>query len=255
MPDTEREAVLAKYLDPATGKRLVSVTTVCDIVSKPALQKWYAKSTAKRAVEELVELQRKVEADGWGEAVEWLTEAAPALRDGAASRGKAVHRAVEQIINGEPVPAELPDGVRPLVNGALKFVSDEGLRITHAEQSVQNRQVGYAGTYDWRGAGFSSFGAHVVGDWKSGATGPYRTWGMQLAAYAFAPEVWTPSGLIAAPPVSTSMAVIVKLIPEGYRAYWIDGQDGRVSLRDLYNVFRAGKVLWDFDHGGQKIWS
>ena len=254
-PDVERAAILARYIDPDTGGRLASVTTICDVVSKPALQKWYAKSAAQRAVDELIELNRKVEADGWTDAVEWLSGAAVDLRDGAASRGKLVHSTVERFLGGNPIPDELPDGVRPLVDGALRFIAEEGCVISHAEQSVQNRAVGYAGTYDWRGQCWSSLGDPVVGDWKTGKSGPYRTWGMQLAAYAFAPEVWTPDGLIPAPPVSQDRAVIVKVTPGNYRAYWIDGQDGRVSLRDLYNVFRAAKVVWDYEHCGQKVWA
>jgi hypothetical protein len=255
MADAEREATLAKYLNPDTGERLASVTTVCGIVNKPGLYTWYAKSAAQKAVDELIELNRKVEADGWGEAVDWLAGAAVGLRDGAATRGKLVHGVVDRYLAGQPIPAELPDGVRPLVDSALQFIADEGLDISHSEQAVLNPKVGYAGTFDWRGAAFSSFGEYICGDWKTGKSGPYRTWGLQLAAYAYAPLWWSPEGAVPAEHMSKTRAVIVKLHTRGYRAYWLDGQDGRVALGDLYNVFRAAKIVWDYEHGGAKLWS
>ena len=100
--------------------------------------------------------------------------------DGAANRGTAVHRAVEQFQATGVVPSD--DVVAPFFDAYLTFRMDAGFHLDAAEERVYDPLLGYAGTLDLRGQ-FQKFGAGVdVVDIKTGSV-PSSV-GYQTAAYA-----------------------------------------------------------------------
>ena len=102
----------------------------------------------------------------------WYTE-------DAASRGIAVHRAVQQFHDSGAVPED--DVCAPFFDAYLNFQQDSGFTVEAAEERVCDPLLGYAGTLDLRGR----FNYHAGGlDLLDIKTGSVPAWvGYQTAAY------------------------------------------------------------------------
>lgn len=244
-----------RFYDGPEKTSLVSVTTVNDVISKSSLYKWHGTQAARRAVENLEEITAKLKAEGKLRTVEWLASAAEEKRDNAAARGTRVHSAIECHLDGKSIEVATSKLVdvreRGMFEGYLRFAEDYELEVLDQELAVCNVQHGWAGRYDWRGKCYGTFGEAVVGDWKTGATGPHSTWALQLAAYANADQMVDGTEI---PEVSKRVALAVRLYPGSYSTHWLDGKDGRPSLKELYMVFRAARVVWEFEQQG-RLWN
>ena len=244
-----------RFYDGPQKTSLVSVTTVNDVISKPSLYKWNGTQAARRAVENLEEIKEKLASEGKLRTVEWLAGAAEEKRDNSAARGTRVHNAIERHLNGEMVESATSKLVdareRGMFEGYQRFAEDYELVVVHQELAVCNVAHGWAGRYDVAGRCYGTFGETAVIDWKTGATGPHSTWALQLAAYANADQL-VDGGEI--PEVSKRVALAVRLYPGSYSTHWLDGKDGRPSIRELYMVFRAARVVWEFEQQG-RLWN
>lgn len=240
-----------RFYDGPQQSKLVSVTTVNDVISKKSLYKWHGTQAARRAVENLEEIKTRLKSEGKLRTVEWLTGAAEEKRDSAAARGTRVHMAIERHLDGIPVgdaTSRLVDArERGMFEGYLRFAEDYELEVVHQELAVCNVQHGWAGRYDVAGRCYGTFGETAVIDWKTGATGPHSTWALQLAAYAHADQLVDGGDV---PEVSKQVALAVRLYPGSYSTHWLDGKDGRPSLKELYMVFRCARAVWAFEQQG-----
>ncbi len=204
------------YRDPKDGTLYPSVTTILDTsLNKKALVGWAAKATAQAAVDHLPELVRRCRTDRRG-AVTWLKGQPYAARDTAANLGTRVHDLAEAYVLGQPYTAPDDDTDEARMLAALvAFLDDFRPRFEATELTVVNRSVGYAGTLDAI-ATIPALGDRLtLVDYKTGRTGPYPEWGLQLAAYAAAEAAWLKDGTEVSMP-KVDGAAILRIRPDGY---------------------------------------
>lgn len=222
------------YVDKQTGACYPSVTTVIDrALSKPSLLHWYARQTATRAVEQLAELSRTVRLDGAETAIRWLTAAPRERKTAAAVAGSDLHDLAERHARGEPLPDSLDPAVRAMLGQYERFLADFSPEITHTEMTVLNRSMGYGGTCD-AVMRLDGHAVPLVVDYKTGRTGPYPEWAIQLAAYAGGECVLTRdrAGVVESPmpAVDHDTALILRIRPETYEVH-------EANLSGLVEVF------------------
>jgi hypothetical protein len=228
------------YVDTVNGGRYPSVTTVIDsALAKPALTRWYANRAAARAAENLAELSRRVRLDGVDQAAAWVAAAPREASQSAAVKGSDLHDLAERHARGEPVPDDLDADVKAMLAHYETFLVDWQPRVLHTEMTVLNRSLGYGGTADavMELPGFA--GLPLVCDYKTGRTGPYPEWAVQLAAYAHGEAVLerVKAGRptvreLPMPHVDPSRALILRVRPDGYELHEAD-------LTGLVEVFAA----------------
>lgn len=200
---------------------LHSVTTILGVLDKPALLGWAAKEAALAAITSLDTLASRVDVEGPGEVVRWLSGARFRPNPGelrATDLGNAVHAAVEQyaLTGRRPGLGELGDIVRSLGGEKFTGVAAETAVVAHmvdrfeewtqraqpvyaaTEVVVYNLTRGYAGMAD---AFLSLDGLPLVVDYKTSREPydskgqpkrPYPDWALQVTAYRHAERaaVW-----------------------------------------------------------------
>lgn len=240
---TDKQTGARTYFDPVTGKRLPSVTTITGVIAKPHLYAWYAKEAAKRAVDNRDALDDLIADKGILGTVDWIKEAAFDKKSAAGARGTAVHDYAEADLRGEH--PEIPEEVRPYVDGYLKFRSDHSPEFHHTEISIINRTYQYGGAADFVMTTWETLGLPVVGDWKTGNTGPWPEWLLQMSAYTRGELLLVREGakLKAAPmpKVSQDQVFAVRLLPGRYELHEND-----VSLDKAFGAFKAARVLYEW---------
>ncbi len=158
------------------GQRLPSVTTVLDIIAKPALGPWYAKEERRYFETAMLEvLSRPGARDpefvlaAVAEAVTGV-KAADREKQKAAAIGTAVHAGIEWELRmqlGEdagPVP-RLPEAAAWAVESWKDWARSVNLEPLAIERTVYCLECGYAGTLDLYAR---VKGVLTVLDWKSG---------------------------------------------------------------------------------------
>jgi hypothetical protein len=243
-----------RFYDGPKESSLVSVTTVNDVISKPSLYKWAPTQAARRATE--IDVPAMIKERGKLATVEYIAGAANEKRDNSAARGTRVHGAIERHLDGDSVESATSKLVdsreRGMFEGYQRFVDDYELEVVQQELAVCNLAHGWAGRYDVAGRCYGTFGEVAVIDWKTGATGPHSTWALQLAAYANADQLVTGEPLPVE--VSKRVALAVRLYPGSYSTHWLDGKDGRPTLKELYQVFRCARAVWEFEQTS-RLWN
>ena len=158
------------------GQRLPSVTTVLDIIAKPALGPWYAKEERRYFETAMLEvLSRPGARDpefvlaAVAEAVSGV-KAADREKQKAAAIGTAVHAGIEWELRrqlGEdagPAP-RLPEAAAWAVESWKDWARSVNLKPLAIERAVYCLECGYAGTLDLYAR---VKGVLTVLDWKSG---------------------------------------------------------------------------------------
>lgn len=242
------------YTDPKNpDARYVSVTNVLDSINKPALVGWAAKTVAQEAVDNLVHVTRLSRTDK-AAAVAWLKGKPYEQKDAAAKLGSRVHDLAEKHELGHDM-RELADDEVGMVEQYLAFRDDWKPEFEATEATVVNRTHGYAGTLD----GLLRFphaplplagDGLIVGDYKTGKTGPYPEWGLQLAAYARAEALWLPDDSEVAMP-ATAGAVVIRIRPTEYGLYEVDP----AALDALFGVFTHLIEVTRWLHGDDAVFS
>lgn len=235
------------YAHPKTGELFPSVTTILGVsVNKPALVGWAARETAIAAVEWIAghedpaELKARCKADP-DAAVKWLKGRPYAKRDSAANLGSRVHALAEGHTLGD-VADGLDDDERAMFDQYLLFVLEHRPVYEASEATVINRTIGYAGTLDGivRIPALGD-GLHVV-DFKTGKTGPYDEWALQLAAYAGGEAILLPNG-DEIPMPEVAGAAVLRIRPKSYGLHPV-----LTPLVDLFETFRSNCAVADFMH-------
>ena len=173
------------YEHPVTGQQVPGVTTVIDVLSKPALPRWAAKETATFAVANRKSWQDLDDAA----AVDLLKGAAWRLSGGAMSKGTEIHAIAEKLLMNQPVDFVPPD-IQNAVRGVAQIIEWLQPEPIHVESSLWNMTYGYAGTCDLIA---KIDGETWLLDWKS-SKDVYPDNGLQIAAYSRAEVIIRPNG-------------------------------------------------------------
>ncbi len=159
------------------------VTTVTDILDKPALTKWHRTQVAEAAIANAERLLADRESGNTEAAIAYLL----AIRtEGTNSRerGSRIHAALESILRREPIAIE--DRDMPAVAGARAWLNEHKVQPVEVEAFLINETQGYGGTCDLI-AGID--GEVWLLDWKTSKSvawpngNVYDEMRLQLAAY------------------------------------------------------------------------
>ena len=206
-----------------------SVTTVLDVIAKPALIPW-ARDAALDSVRDA--LGERIGAMAWL-TPEWVDEVIEEgrrrpeeVKTEAGDFGTQAHILIDAVLKGEK--PEIPPELDPLMASfdAWRRAADFDFRST--EQMVYSAKYKYAGTLDavaYRG------GRIVAVDWKT-SNGLYLEYALQVAAYSKALEEM--SGEV------VSEAWIVRL---DKRTLEVEVREVR-DMDTAFIAFRAALYLW-----------
>ncbi len=158
------------------GRQLPSVTTILDVIAKPALGPWYAKEERRYFEVAMLEVLARPGArdpeyvlSAVADAVSSV-KAADRERQKAAAIGTAIHAGIEWHLRtrlGEDARAEprLPEGAVWAVESWKDWAKSVELEPVAIERPVYCELCGYAGTLDLYA---KVSGVRTVIDWKSG---------------------------------------------------------------------------------------
>lgn len=236
------------------GTRLLSVTSVLGLaLNKPALPAWAARTVAEHAMDSLPKLIKMSRAEK-PEAIAWLKGQPYAERDAAALAGTAMHDAAEAHVLGKPYT--WPDDGTPAARTLARFrafLDDWTPEFEATEATVANLSDGYAGTLDAivRIPALVDEGLLVL-DYKTGKTGPYPEWALQLAAYQRAEFLWLPNGERVPIPATTGCAVL-RLRPDFYALHVMSAPAPYEAFRSALHLAKWA-VSVDERGGGVPAW-
>lgn len=229
-----------------TGRtvELPSVTTILNIVNKPAIAGWAARSVAEYAVHNHALIHTMLEENDTDNAIKLLKGSPWTTRDKAADIGSQVHALIEQYVLGQEVaPTETE---QLYFQGFLDFVSDfPSLQFESAEVTVYNLTYGYAGTTD---AIVMFGGKRGIHDWKTrqGKTAAslevYETERLQLAAYAHAERFLLDDGTTGEMG-RVDGAALVLLGIDGYRLGPVDLEQDWPAFLHALHLYQWKKAL------------
>ncbi len=214
--------------------KLVSVTTVLNIVAKDALPPWYARQERNLIIASLKEAFPEFGRDA-GTLVEAVERIAGKKKAGdrekakAAKRGKTAHTAIECALRGDTLPPLTADDQR-LFDAWWKWWKGTQFEVLDVEKVVFDMELGYAGTMDGR-LKHPKYGI-VVPDWKSGKR-IYNEAMLQNVAYRKAANKM---GL------ENNMGIIVRLTYDAPEIAVVD--DSKHTMAD----FEHALGLWNWRH-------
>lgn len=217
------------------GKRMTGVTTILNVLAKPALIPWAARMAVEYAIEHSTEY-----ADGIyrvsKEVMEEAKNAHAKKRDARAEEGSDLHALAEDYIKeciekngGKPV--ETPhSGLKSFAAWALK----ENIVFLSSEEKFYSVSLFVAGTADFT---FTKDGKHYVGDIKNKAKIWSREPFYQCAAYSIlAEEMWAAGNSEAAP---FSGYCVIRLWADELEALWsYDVEGDRKAFLACLELYR-----------------
>lgn len=221
------------------GEWVPGVTTILGVLDKPGLRKWAASQVAEYVADnaEAVTSLRNLGRDLM---VRTLKDIPWQRRDDAAARGTAFHEYAERILGGDEV--DVPEGIIPLVESALRFMDEYEIRPILTETLVGSREHRYAGTADLFAE--SRIGTAIF-DWKSGKK-VYPTTALQLIAYSRAGFAVVDGLEVAVPDVSAAFGVHIRA--DGYDViplrFGDDVFDEFVTIRRAYDINKRVEGNW-----------
>ncbi len=206
-----------------------SVTTVLNVISKPALIPWAKNISLEKVRESLLERtgENVSITPSWvDDLVAEAKQRPDQMRDEAADFGTQAHIIIEALIKGQ-LPMITPE-MQPVVDGFNQWHKQSALDIHLTETMVYSAKYGYAGAMD---AVAYSGNRLVALDWKT-SNGIYSEYALQVAAYAKALEEMTGE--------EVHEAWIVRL---GKRAPEFEAKKVQ-DLDTAFVAFRAALYLW-----------
>lgn len=230
------------YTDPAGGPALVSVTNVLGTaVAKHALIPWAVKLTAEYVLDNLNEVNDRVEDDRIT-----LTKEIKAVhrevKETAADLGDRIHTAAEAHVLGAPI-ADDPE-VAPYLAQLVRWLAMWGVDLTEhveaTEITVFHRRLGYAGTADlliWLPTGPDGVMELWLIDYKTSATrsakSVYPENTLQLAALRYAETVLLPDDTDAPMPLIQRTGVLNLRAKSHALVEMPAGRDAHAAFRGL----------------------
>ena len=130
-----------------------SVTTILQVINKPALLGWYGKIG---------------------------TEEANRIKQESADFGKTVHTLIQAVLDGKEIDEkETDETVLGCINSFKEWVRLVDFKPLMTEHTIYSKEHGFAGTLDCLGL---VYGQPVLVDWKT-SSGVYPEMTLQVAAY------------------------------------------------------------------------
>lgn len=160
------------------GESYYSVTTILNVLNKPALPNWAAKSVAEFVTKNYPVVSNLIGNGQNAEAIDLMKGAPWRQRDKAANLGTMVHQVIDSLSHGTPLFVE--DDVVPYLASFNDWLDHFKPEILVSEGTIFNRQYDYAGTLDIIAR---IDGLNWLIDIKSGK-GVYPEHALQIAAYA-----------------------------------------------------------------------
>lgn len=141
------------------GERVVRVSTVLSVISKPGLQFWYAK---------------------------WGLQECRRQSQVATDFGTRFHKCMELHAQGSLLPWDVDPDVAPHVDAARRWFDEHVIEVVAIERRIHSRRHDYAGTADLiarlRGVEGVPDDRPVACDWKTSKAIAWE-YGLQLSAY------------------------------------------------------------------------
>jgi hypothetical protein len=158
-----------------------SVTTILNVINKPALIPWAVRTTVDYIGTHLDELKNSLTAGQANDIFNEAKQASKAVSQEAMDIGTQVHEAIECFFKGEAYDlTTMPDPARKAYSSFLDWVNGARFKCEATEVRLYNEQDNYAGTCDAVG---TIDGDVVLIDFKTGS-GIYPEATLQVSAYA-----------------------------------------------------------------------
>jgi hypothetical protein len=195
------------------------VTTITDVLDKPALVRWHREQVAAAAIAHAERLVADREAGNTDAATAFLLAARNEGTNGR-ERGTRIHAAIEQVLRREPAVVDPRD--EAAVAGARAWLNAMRVRPLEVEAIVIHETLGYGGTCDL----VAELDGEVwLLDWKTSKTVAwpdgrvYDEMRLQLAAYAHAEFVARPGDPVRHPLPPITRFGIVHVTDAGTQLY------------------------------------
>ena len=196
------------------NKKYASVTTILQIIAKPALISWGIKQTAKAITENpnIIKNENDVMSAVYGK------------RDKASERGKTLHSLLEVLKNGNPLP-EVPDNLKGYVHALQSWWNTHNPKILELEKLVYSEKYKYAGSCDL----IAEIGNELyLCDLKTGKA-IYEEYKLQISAYRQA-----------------LIEMGIKIQKAGLILLKEDGNFQFTESEDCLKPFLHAKALWEW---------
>ena len=207
-------------------RKLIRVTAVLDIINKPQLIPWAARSAAEIALSEP------------SLSIERVVSLVFQKKETAADLGSDIHEIISKINKKEEFDiSSVPEKKRGYIAGFLNFCATVNPKTLLAEQECYSFKYGYAGTTDWI-AEFPSKEVWLM-DFKTG--GIYLEAGLQMAAYKAAINEMIDSKILEIPKIDKT--AVVQLNSDGTFNLRIFDSPIEIFLRalELFNWYESNK--------------
>jgi hypothetical protein len=196
---------------------------------KPFLIPWAAKMSAECAVDDHEIISKMLEKGDEKAAIDHIKNARNRSAGAKADRGTIVHAALEAFIAKKPindvalaekltearVPRPMWKSTKGMIEGALKFLKESKIKVTHSEATVFSREHEYAGTTDIFGTmKIGTSVVPVVVDFKTGKS-IYDDTAMQLTAYARGDFIGLDDGTELPVPKGIELGMVVRPMASG----------------------------------------
>jgi hypothetical protein len=236
------------YVHPETADRVPGVTSILNVLPKPALKPWAAKVVAETAVAQHDTINAMLIADDSHGAIDYLKRAPDRESNEARDFGTAAHSVLETLAYGDEVrwdsfPAKFRDRLKGVAANFAEFVAEFSPEFIMQEETVWSDTYGYAGSFD----AICRIGDEViVMDYKTNKSGVYGETALQLAAYRHADYILGADGSRVEMPEITGAAVL-----------WIRDDMWKLhpvrSEEDIFATFVAlREVVFPWESGGKR---
>lgn len=226
-------------IDPDIGRktRITSVTTLLNLLDKPALKRWAANTAADYAI------------DHWDDLTPMALSARRAAiagapwqsRDKKAAGGTAVHTMAEALLDGQPV--EVSDDLRGYVEGLARWLERSGVQLEMSEALVWSDEDDDLGLCAYGGR-FDAIVKHprhgrLLVDWKT-ASGVWPENAVQLAGYAGADHIVI--GGEDRPMLRVDALAVAHIRPDGTDLHIVPADSRRIAAQ-RFDLLRSLKTL------------
>lgn len=231
------------YVNPDDARKFPGVTSVVDMLPKPFLTRWAAKSVAEFAVQHRAAYLGLVDAGEPEAAVNLLKDAPWRDTRASARTGDAAHKAFEAMAEGRTAAEAIaeseaePDEVGPFARHFEEFLQEFSPEFLFMEEAVWSDTHAYAGSFD---ALMSVDGIKVWVDWKTTRSGVHAQVALQLAAYSRADFILRGDGSrVPLPKADKAACLLVR--PEGWSLTPVRIDD------DVFEAFLHLRGVFDWD--------
>lgn len=244
------------------GETIPGVTTVKNVLNKPALTTWAARMAADAVVNEWDYLASLPVSERHA----YVLKAPDRYRDAAAVRGTRVHRAAQDLVDG--LPFDAPDELRGQAEALARFFDAWDAESVIVESSVCSTTYRYGGTLD-AVLHIPALG-NVLVDYKTRDDGrsPFPDVSLQLAAYEHADlrleevEQFGPRGgklkseWLEQPMPRIDHCAVIGVTPGSATLYPMrTGMDVFESFLALLDVYRGWSMTTDYRNQDKDYWT